>query len=74
MLSINIERVGTNNRLIMTMTTSIIHKLFVDVQIHNIFHKLIQFHLCKFYALTMLQELNNNLKVIIKKIDIYKNI
>ena len=32
------------------MTTIIIHRLFVDVQIHNIFHKLIQFHLCKFYA------------------------
>ena len=32
------------------MTTIIIHKFFVDVQIHNIFHKLIQFHLCKFYA------------------------
>ena len=28
----------------------IIHRFFVDVQIHNIFHKLIQFHLCKFYA------------------------
>ena len=32
------------------MTTIIIHRFFVDVQIHNIFHKLIQFHLCKFYA------------------------
>ena len=32
------------------MTTIIIHWFFVDVQIHNIFHKLIQFHLCKFYA------------------------
>ena len=32
------------------MTTIIIYKFFVDVQIHNIFHKLIQFHLCKFYA------------------------
>ena len=31
-------------------TTIIIHKFFVDVQIHNIFHKLIQFHLYKFYA------------------------
>ena len=34
----------------MTMTTIIIHRFLVDVQIHNIFHKLIQFHLCKFYA------------------------
>ena len=34
----------------MTMTTIIIHRFFVDVQIHNIFHKLIQYHLCKFYA------------------------
>ena len=32
------------------MTMIIIHRFFVDVQIHNIFHKLIQFHLCKFYA------------------------
>ena len=32
------------------MTTIIIHWFFVDVQIHNIFHKLIQFLLCKFYA------------------------
>ena len=32
------------------MTTIIIHRFFFDVQIHNIFHKLIQFHLCKFYA------------------------
>ena len=32
------------------MTTIIIHRFFVDVQIHNIFHKFIQFHLCKFYA------------------------
>ena len=32
------------------MTTIIIHRFFVDIQIHNIFHKLIQFHLCKFYA------------------------
>ena len=32
------------------MTTIIIHRFFVDVQIYNIFHKLIQFHLCKFYA------------------------
>ena len=31
------------------MTMIIIHRFFVDVQIHNIFHKLIQFHLCKFY-------------------------
>ena len=30
------------------MTMIIIHRFFVDVQIHNIFHKLIQFHLCKF--------------------------
>ena len=49
-LSINIERVGANNRLLMTMTTSIIHKFFVDVQIHNILHKLIQFQSCNFYA------------------------
>ena len=32
------------------MTTIIIYRFFVNVQIHNIFHKLIQFHLCKFYA------------------------
>ena len=32
------------------MTTIIIHRFLVDVQIHNIFYKLIQFHLCKFYA------------------------
>ena len=32
------------------MTIIIIHRFFIDVQIHNIFHKLIQFHLCKFYA------------------------
>ena len=32
------------------MTTIIIHRFFVDVQIHNIFHKLIQFYLFKFYA------------------------
>ena len=32
------------------MTTIIIHRFFVYVQIHNIFHKLIQFHLCKYYA------------------------
>ena len=32
------------------MTVISIHRFFVDVQIHNIFHKLIQFHLCKFYA------------------------
>ena len=32
------------------MTTIIIYRFFVDIQIHNIFHKLIQFHLCKFYA------------------------
>ena len=50
MLSINIERIWANSRLILTMTTIIIHKFFVDVQIHNIFHKLIQFHLCKFYV------------------------
>ena len=50
MLSINIERIWVNSRLILTMITIIIHKFFVDVQIHNIFHKLIQFHLCKFYA------------------------
>ena len=36
--------------VIMCMTTIIIHRFFVDVQIHNIFHKLIQFHLYKFYA------------------------
>ena len=50
MLSINIERVRANSRIIMTITTIIIHRFFVNVQIHNIFHKLIQFHLCKFYA------------------------
>ena len=50
MLSINIERIGANSRLILIMTTIIIHRFFVDVQIHNIFDKLIQFHLCKFYA------------------------
>ena len=32
------------------MAMIIIHRFFVDVQIHNIFHKFIQFHLCKFYA------------------------
>ena len=32
------------------MTTIITHRFFVDVQIHNIVYKLIQFHLCKFYA------------------------
>ena len=32
------------------MTTIITHRLFVDVQIHTIVYKLIQFHLCKFYA------------------------
>ena len=32
------------------MTMIIIHRFFVDIQIHNIFHKLIQFHLYKFYA------------------------
>ena len=32
------------------MTMIIIHRFFVDVLIHNIFHKLIQFHLSKFYA------------------------
>ena len=50
MLSIDIKRIWANSRLILTMTTIIIHRFFVDVQIHNIFHKLIQFHLCKFYA------------------------
>ena len=50
MLSINIKRIWANSRLILTMTMIIIHRFFVDVQIHNIFHKLIQFHLCKFYA------------------------
>ena len=50
MLSINIEIIRANSRLILTMTTLIIHRFFVDVQIHNIFYKLIQFHLCKFYA------------------------
>ena len=50
MLSINIERIWVNSRLILIMTTIIIHRFFFDVQIHNIFHKLIQFHLCKFYA------------------------
>ena len=49
-LSINIEKIWVNSRLILTMTMIIIHRFFVDVQIHNIFHKLIQFHLCKFYA------------------------
>ena len=32
------------------MIMIIIHRFFVDVQIHNIFHKLIQFYLCKFNA------------------------
>ena len=32
------------------MTTITIHKFFVDVQIHNIFYKFIQFHSCKFFA------------------------
>ena len=50
MLSINIKRIWANSRLILTMTTIIIHRFFVDVQVHNIFHKLIQFHLYKFYA------------------------
>ena len=50
MLSINIEKIWTNSKLIQTMTTIIIHKFFVNVQIHNIFHNLIQFHLCKFYT------------------------
>ena len=50
MLSINIEIIWANSRLILTMTTIIIHWFFVDVQIRNIFHKLIQFYLCKFYA------------------------
>ena len=31
------------------MTMTIIHRFFVDIQIHNIFHKLIEFHLYKFY-------------------------
>ena len=50
MLSINIERVRANSRPIMTITTIIIHRFFVNVQIHNISHKFIQFYLCKFYA------------------------
>ena len=50
MLSINIEIIWVNSRPILTMTTIINHRFFVDVQIHNIFHKLIQFYLCKFYA------------------------
>ena len=50
MLSINIERIWANSKLILTMTTIIIHRFFVDVQIYNIFHKLIQFYLCKLYA------------------------
>ena len=50
MLSINIQKIWVNSRLILTMTMIIIHKFFVDVKIHNIFHKLIQFYLCKFYA------------------------
>ena len=50
MLSINIEKIWANDKLILTMTMIIIHRFFVDVQIYNIFHKLIQFHLCKFYA------------------------
>ena len=50
MLSINIEKIWANSKLILTMTTIIIHRFFVDIQIHNIFHKLIQFHLCKFYV------------------------
>ena len=41
MLSINIERIGTNSKLILVMTKIIIHRFFVDVQIHNILHKLI---------------------------------
>ena len=49
MLNINIERIWTNSKLILTMTMIIIHRFFV-IQIHNIFYKLIQFHLCKFYA------------------------
>ena len=32
------------------MTIIIIHRFFVDIQINNIFHELIQFQLCKFYA------------------------
>ena len=35
MLSINIEKIRANSRLILTMTTIIIHRFFVDVQIHN---------------------------------------
>ena len=69
MLNINIERIWLNSRLILTMTTIIIYRFFVDVQIH----------LCKFYvkfkkkkkkkvlvvtkydhASTVLQEINNN--------------
>ena len=36
MLSINIERISVNSRLILTMAMIIIHRFFVDVQIHNI--------------------------------------
>ena len=50
MLSNNIEIIGANSRLILTMTTIITYRFFVNAQIHNIFYKLIQFHLCKFYA------------------------
>ena len=50
MLSINIEKIWANGKLILTMTMIIIHRFFVAIQIYNIFHKLIQFHLCKFYA------------------------
>ena len=32
------------------MTMIIIHRFFINVQIYNIFHKLIKFHLYKFYA------------------------
>ena len=32
------------------MTTIIIHRFFIDVQIHNNFLKFIQFNLCKLYA------------------------
>ena len=45
------------------MTTIIIHRFFVDVQIHNIFHKLIQFHLCKFYAKKEKKRSINNSRV-----------
>ena len=50
MLSVNIERIWANSKLILTMIMIIIYKFFVDVQIYNIFHNRIQFHLYKFYA------------------------